>query len=66
MLALRTQILEFPHGALKDRLDALAYAVKQCYPPVSEEEEKERAADLQARREAMGPYTKTQYDYGGM
>lgn len=66
MHSLRTQILEFPHGALVDRLDALAYCVKQLYKPTSQDELEAQTSDLERFRSNMGPYTKTEYDYGGM
>lgn len=61
----RTQLSEFPHGPLKDVLDAAAYAVHLCAIPQSEEELAEERERQELRRATSRPRTHTAYDYGG-
>jgi hypothetical protein len=65
METLRNQIIQFPHGTLVDRFDALAYAIKLARLPVSDEylmDEKQRREHLAARRMQR---TDTDVNYGG-
>lgn len=61
----RTQLSEFPHGPLKDVLDAAAYGFKYVPVPRSREEEISERAAVERQRAMGKPRTHTLVDYGG-
>jgi hypothetical protein len=63
--ATRRQILEFPHGEMIDRFDALAYTLNLARRPHTVEELESQERDK--RRTEMGKQTRTSqtYDVGG-
>jgi hypothetical protein len=66
--ALRNQVTCFPHLQLKDRLDTLAYAIRQLNlmaPPRTEEEERQAKSDVEAFNAKRMPRTNTDVSYGG-
>jgi hypothetical protein len=65
MTKLRAQIVEFPHGTLVDRFDALAYLCKLLRPPISDSEVESSKAAQRQYQLAAKPRISTQYDYGG-
>jgi hypothetical protein len=65
MTALRAQIVEFPHGALVDRFDALAYLCHLLRPPISDNEESSDKAAQLLHKVAGKPFTHQEYDRGG-
>jgi hypothetical protein len=65
MVAMRNQIIQFPHAALVDRFDALASAIKLSRPPLSDDEFQSSQADVSVHHLASKPRTQVSRDYGG-
>lgn len=61
----RTQLSEFPHGALLDVLDAVAYAMHIVQAPRSDNDRDSEQAEVQRRKAMSHPRTHTSIDYGG-
>lgn len=61
----RAQIVSFPHGDLKDRFDALAYAIHYSKRPQSADEAEAEQHTRQQRDQAKVQRTSQTYDVGG-
>jgi hypothetical protein len=61
----KAQIVSFPHGYLKDRLDALAYAVHYSKRPPTIDEVEAQERDKTKRDQAKVQRTSQTYDVGG-
>jgi hypothetical protein len=64
-VALRAQIVQFPHAEMKDGVDALAYAVHESRRPSTEEEMLEDKELTMQSIQPKSPRTNTERMYGG-
>jgi hypothetical protein len=65
MTKLRQQIIEFPHGALVDMFDTLAYLCKLLRAPLSDADASSDKAESARHHIAGKPFTHAERDYGG-
>jgi hypothetical protein len=65
MHALRSQIIEFPHGTLVDRFDTLAYLLHLLRAPLSDSDIQSQVATEQVAMHKSKPFIQTEHDYGG-
>lgn len=61
----KTQYSHFPHGTLKDVLDAVAWAAKMIKAPVSADQQTTERSDHKRQQMMSKPRTHTSVDYGG-
>lgn len=65
LFALRSQVTSFPHGKMKDGIDALAYAVKHSSKPSTSEEQQDMRDEREAAAVAHPPRVNSKHFYGG-
>jgi len=62
---LKTQVLSFPHGALVDQFDSLAYLCKFSRAPISDDELRDEKEKLEQVRQSVHQRIACEWQYGG-